>query len=224
MKSVVLLSGGLDSTTNLYAALKAGKVALAITLNYGQRAFVKEEAAAQYFCRLNNVPHKTIDVSFIRELGKSSLTDRKMNVPQGLEVSIDDMQRSQATAKSVWVPNRNGILLNVAAGFAEALGADTVVPGFNKEEAATFPDNSEAFVGALNESLKFSTQGRVRTHCFTIQADKTEIVKMAVGYKVPLEKLWSCYLDGVKWCGQCESCLRLKRALKANHLDRLADF
>ncbi len=218
-KSVVLLSGGLDSTTNFYWAIQETEIVLAITFDYGQRAFVKEKEAAQYFCQKNNIRHQIISVPWIKDWNKSSLINRELNIPQASEVSIDDYSISLQTAKSVWVPNRNGIFLNIAAGYAESLAADYIIPGFNAEEAATFPDNSEDFLKAMDQSLSFSTANKVKTYCYTIKFNKTQIVKKALELKVPLEKLWFCYFANEKWCGQCESCLRARRAFRANQVN-----
>lgn len=224
VKSVVLLSGGLDSVTNLYLAKKESKVVLALTFDYGQRAAEKEESAAQYFCKLNNVNHKSIDLKWFTDIGKSSLIDRKHNIPVGKQVQIDDMTTSAETAKSVWVPNRNGIFLNIAAGFAESLGAELVVPGFNAEEAKTFPDNSGTFLKAVSKSFEYSTANKVKAASYTIDMEKPAIVALAKSMQIPLEKIWPCYFAGPKWCGECESCLRFKRALKSQGFDRLSDF
>ena len=129
---------------------------------------------------------------------------------------MDDLVTSKETAKSVWVPNRNGIFLNVAAGYAESLGADWIVPGFNKEEAATFPDNSAGSLEATTQALSYSTANKVQIKCFTTDKNKTEIVQMGQALKVDWTLMWPCYFSGEKWCGQCESCQRSKRALMAS--------
>jgi 7-cyano-7-deazaguanine synthase len=126
---------------------------------------------------------------------------------------------SNQTAQRVWVPNRNGILLNIAAGFAEGLSADAIVPGFNAEEAATFPDNSEAFMGALDSAFQFSTATGVKVICFSSALDKAEIVKKSISLKVPLKDLWPCYMDGLDICRSCESCQRFLRALERNGVE-----
>lgn len=218
MKSVVLLSGGLDSATNLFLAHRETKIAVAITFDYGQRVAAKEMQAAGLLCQHLGIPHKVIAIPWVQEFGRSTLIDYSKAVPQGAAVQIDDHQQSLKTATSVWVPNRNGILLNIAAGFAEALDADIVVPGFNIEEAQTFPDNTEEFLQALSQSFSYSTANKVRAHCYTTQLDKTGMVKMAQSLSLPFELLWPCYLPGEKWCGTCESCLRFKRALTNNSL------
>jgi 7-cyano-7-deazaguanine synthase len=219
MKSVVLLSSGLDSTVNLYEAKQAGSVALALTFDYGQRAASKEIAASARLTQELKIPHKVVKLDFFKDFGQSSLVDRNMSLPLNDDVSIDDLKVSQNTAKSVWVPNRNGIFLNIAAGFAEALKADSVVPGFNLEEATTFPDNTQGFLDQLSMSFFFSTSNKVKARCFTTHLNKIEIVKRGLALKVNFKNIWPCYQDLETWCGQCESCKRAKRAFEANGLD-----
>lgn len=218
MKSVVLLSAGMDSSVNLYAAARKSTVALALTFNYGQKAATKEIEKSKLLAQSLKVPHKVLDLSFFKDFGRSSLIQSEMEVPSGRQVQMDDLQQSQKTAKSVWVPNRNGIFLNIAAGFAEALDAEQIVPGFNVEEAATFPDNSEAFLQASTAAFTFSTGNRVCAHSYTTALNKTEIVKMGLQMEVDFSKIWPCYHSYEKWCGQCESCQRSRRALVANGL------
>jgi 7-cyano-7-deazaguanine synthase len=220
-KSIVLLSGGLDSTTNFYLAHRTTEIVLSLTFDYGQRAAIKEIEAAKFFSEKFGVLHQTIKIPWIKSWNKSSLIDTHQKIPIGNEVQIDAMEQSLKTAKSVWVPNRNGIFLNIAAGFAEALGAKLVIPGFNAEEAATFPDNSAAFIESLNRSFSYSTANQVAVECFTIDQNKTSIVRSAMELNVELEKLWFCYFAGEKWCGECESCQRAKRAFYMNGLKNL---
>lgn len=219
MKSVVLLSGGLDSTVNLYQAVKNGKALLALTFDYGQRAAVSEIKAAQKISQALNVPHQVIELPFFKTWGQSSLVDRGMTVPVREDVQIQSLAVSQKTAHSVWVPNRNGVFLNLAAGFAESLQADFVVPGFNIEEASTFPDNSAAFAQALDHSFSFSTRNKVKVKCWTLDLDKTQIVKKGQELGVPFEDIWPCYFGEQERCRECESCLRFDRAVKANGME-----
>jgi len=215
--AVVLLSSGLDSTFNLFKAASDFKVRLALTFNYGQRAAAKEISSAAGLASSLGIPHKVLDLPWFRDFTKTSLVSGA-EVPVGAAVSIDDRVRSLETAKAVWVPNRNGIFLNIAAGFAEGLDCSYVIPGFNIEEASTFPDNSLGFLEALDKSFSFSTEGRVRTFCFSTGLNKIEIVREGVSLGLPFSMLWPCYLNSEKWCGACESCLRFKRAVQANGL------
>lgn len=218
-KFVVLLSSGLDSTVNLYAAQAQGEVVLALTFDYGQRAAEKEIAAAKTITHRRKIPHRVLELPFFKDFGKSSLLDASLELPTGDKVSIDDKKTSEKSAQSVWVPNRNGIFLNIAAGFAESLRADAVIPGFNQEEAATFPDNSKAFQQALTTSLGYSTANQVKVECFTTDMVKVQIVEAGKKWGVDWSLMWPCYQSLAKWCGECESCQRSKRALKAAHVD-----
>lgn len=216
-KTVVLLSSGLDSTVNFYQSLKSDSVQLALTFDYGQRASKQEALHAQEICRINGIPHQVVDVKWFRDFTKTSLVSRSSEVPQNIE--IDNLNECHQTAKSVWVPNRNGIMIHIAAGFAEGLGAEEIIVGFNKEEAATFPDNTQEFLDTLNASFKYSTLGKIKVKCYTTSMNKTEIVKLGKSLGVPFNMVWSCYLDGEVACGKCESCLRLQRALRDNSIN-----
>jgi 7-cyano-7-deazaguanine synthase len=224
MKSaIVILSGGLDSSANLALAKEELSVKMAITFNYGQRAAVKEIQAASQLCRHYGVTHKILEIPWVAQFGKSALIDTSLDVPT-TDVKIDDMAASGKTAAKVWVPNRNGIFLNIAAGWAEAMDCDYVIPGFNLEEASTFPDNSMDFIQALIKSFSYSTANQVQVKCYTISMMKTQILKVAIQKNLPLAMLWPCYLDGDKWCGECESCQRSKRAFKDNGLELKSYF
>lgn len=215
-KALVLLSGGLDSAVNLYWAKREFKEVMALTFLYGQRAEACELRSSEKLCRHLGVDHQTMDLRFISRFGGSSLTDKSKKIPQASDVQLHDPEISKKTAQSVWVPNRNGIFLNVAAGLAESLGVLTIIPGFNREEAQTFPDNSSEFIEACNRGLSFSTKGPVQVFCFTTNLDKPEIAKKGHELGVPFADLWPCYFDGPSWCGLCESCQRFSRAVEIN--------
>ncbi|MBC7754768.1 MAG: 7-cyano-7-deazaguanine synthase QueC [Moraxellaceae bacterium] len=217
-KSIVLLSSGLDSTVNLFLAHKQSQVVQAITFDYGQLAAANEIKQSSKLSKLLNIPHIVVDLPWLKKIGGSSLTDHTHKIPTGKDVSIADHSVSVQTAKSVWVPNRNGVFLNIAASFAEVLQADQIIPGFNLEEAATFPDNSDDYMKAVTAAFHFSTSNQVKVTSYTIKMQKTEIMKIAIKEKVPLEMLWPCYFNLDHWCGECESCLRTKRAMIQNNL------
>lgn len=208
--AVVLLSSGLDSTVNLYEACDEVGVMLALFVDYGQRAAEKEWEMVQKLGDDLSIAVKKLDLPFIAGFGKSSLTDHSLKV--ATNVAIDDHGASTESAKNVWVPNRNGILLNVAAGFAESMGAKYVVPGFNLEEASTFPDNSQEFMDAMTKSLSLSTSNQVEVKCYTTHLNKTEIYKRAKDLEVNMDHVWPCYFSGETLCGECESCQRFFRA------------
>ncbi|MBX9768161.1 MAG: 7-cyano-7-deazaguanine synthase QueC [Bdellovibrionales bacterium] len=210
MKSVVLLSAGLDSTVNLFEAHARGQILEAITFSYGQRAAEAEVRCSQKLCAELGVPHRVVNLPWFSEFTRTALVDRSVEVPT--HVKIGDLNSSHDSAKKVWVPNRNGIFLNIGAGFAEGLGAEVVVTGFNAEEAQTFPDNTPEFLETLDRSFHFSTASGVRTQCWTTHLHKTAIVRRGMELRIPFELMWPCYHGGKNWCLTCESCLRFKRA------------
>lgn len=215
MPAVVLLSGGLDSAVNLKQALDETGVALALTLDYGQRAAAREAAAAALMCRELDLHHRLIPLPWLADASSSALLHSGSAVP---EVKLDHLEEERVTrgdtAQAVWIPNRNGLFVNIAAAFAEGLEADTIVAGFNAEEAATFPDNSAEFVAAANAALRFSARRDIRLLSYTQDLAKTDIVRLGRRIDAPITCVWSCYQGGAEHCGRCESCARLERALK----------
>jgi 7-cyano-7-deazaguanine synthase len=209
MPAIVLLSGGLDSAVNLKQAADQSGVALALTFDYGQRAAPREAAAASLMCQQLGLRHRLLQLPWLAELLPSTpvphITAAQLGHPS---ISPDD------TARAVWVPNRNGVFVNIAAAFAESLAADTIVAGFNAEEAATFPDNSSHFVSAVNAALLLSVRLPVQLHSFTQDLAKADIVRLGRRINAPLDLLWSCYHGGPDHCWRCESCARLERALR----------
>jgi len=209
-KSVVLFSAGLDSTVNLYEAKRISQVCLVLTFNYGQKAARREIEKSKEVCFNLKLNHRVIELPWIGELTWTALVSNQMEIPTG--VPLDDLKITEESAAAVWVPNRNGVFLNVAATFAESMGAKWVIPGFNREEATTFPDNSQEFVEAVNRSLSFSTRSQVEVRCFTSALDKRAIYRRARELGADFSLMWPCYSGEEKPCGQCESCLRFQRA------------
>jgi 7-cyano-7-deazaguanine synthase len=212
--AVVLLSGGLDSAVNLALAARDGRARLALTMRYSQRAEKPECAAAEALCAHYKVKWQAIDVPWLGAVNPTLLT-RAGILPNPSTEELDSLHASDASMRAVWVANRNGVFLNVAAAFAEALGDADVLAGYNREEAATFPDNSADFLEAMNKAFTYSTLNGVRASSYTISWDKTRILKEALDIELPLDKVWSCYEAGPVRCWKCESCKRSERALLA---------
>jgi 7-cyano-7-deazaguanine synthase len=205
MKGVAILSGGLDSTVSVAAATRKMDVVLALTFDYGQRAAKRERAASTRIAKYYKIPHRVIAIPWLAGLTSTALVNRRAALP------VNEM--SDRSAKAVWVPNRNGVFIEIAAAHAESLGAERLITGFNKEEAVTFPDNSPAYVSAVNYALSYSTANGVRVVSFTGNLEKKGIVNLGRRLNVPLKYIWPCYEGGKRWCGECESCLRSLRAL-----------
>jgi 7-cyano-7-deazaguanine synthase len=205
MKGVAILSGGLDSTVSLAAAVRKMDVALALTFDYGQRAARREREASARIARRYGIPHRVVRIPWLAPLTRTALVDRRAPLPRN--------EMSERSARAVWVPNRNGVFIEIAAAHAESLGARRLVTGFNREEAATFPDNSPEYVRAVNRALSYSTANGVRVVSFTAGLDKRGIARLGRRLGAPIEFIWPCYEGGPRWCGACESCLRCLRAL-----------
>ena len=213
-KSILMLSGGLDSTVAAHVAASEATPILALSFDYGQRARRRELAAAYSVASGLGIEHRVAQLSFFRQIDAGALTDVAASLPQIDSNALDDVEgQAAASAKAVWVPNRNGIMIAVAAAWAESRGANRIVVGFNVEEAATFPDNSVDFVDNQNAALQYSTANGVQVLAPTARWMKSEIVTWAQEHDVPLELVWSCYDDDDVPCGTCESCRRFERAV-----------
>lgn len=209
-KSIILLSGGLDSLVSLGLKKDELNIDLALTFDYGQKAVQKEINASKKICEYYNIKHEVIKLDWLKNITKTTLVSDK-DVPTGKE--LDNPSNS---AKSVWVPNRNGLFLNIAGAYADSFNYDYILIGANKEEGQTFPDNTQDFINAINEEFNYSTQAKPKVIAPLINCNKNDIVMLALNNKIPLELTMSCYDGGEKHCGICESCTRLKHALRAN--------
>lgn len=216
--SILLLSGGLDSTVNAALAVRDSAAetcrCVALTFDYGQRAARREIEAARAICGHLGIQQETIELPWLARLTRTALVSDAAEVPRPSEADLDDAAASTASADAVWVPNRNGVFLNIAAAWAESVGAERVIAGFNAEEAATFPDNSVDFLDATNGALRYSTRGTVRVESLTAALTKTEIFQRAREVEAPIWLSWSCYFGDSAPCGECESCRRFRRGLR----------
>lgn len=210
VKSIILLSGGLDSLVNLGLKKEELNVSLALTFDYGQKSLKQEVLASKKICEYYNIEHKVIKLDWLKNITQTSLvSDEEVPAGEDLELGVDSM-------KSVWVPNRNGLFLNIAGSFADSYDYDYILIGANQEEAQTFSDNTQQFIDAVNEEFKYSTQKAPQVVAPLIKYNKNDIVMLALKNSLPLELTRSCYRDSERNCGVCESCLRLKKALEAN--------
>lgn len=196
MQAVALLSGGLDSVVSMLLAPKEVDIVLAITVDYGQKASKQEIAVSQRIAHSKGIPHQVICLPFMMELNS------------------DLLKPDNSCIVNPWVPNRNGLLISLAACLAENLGAQMVICGFNREEAAIFPDNSSSFIEAVNSALSYSTRNHVFAKSFVQNMTKEDIVRQALLLDVNLDSLWSCYQDGDEPCGGCSSCITNQDAFR----------
>jgi 7-cyano-7-deazaguanine synthase len=177
-------------------------------INYGQGAVTREREAVLAAVNYYQVPFREVDLAWLGRLAPDGLCPDSVEEKEGRTAALDSLA-------DVWVPNRNGLFLSVAAAFAESYGCGWVITGFNREEAVEFPDNRPEFVDKINESFKFSTLTGVEVKSYTQDLTKQEILLLGQQLGAPLSIIWSCYTDGGTMCGQCPSCRKLRQALSA---------
>lgn len=202
-KAVILLSGGLDSLVALDIVSKKYDVMLALTFDYGQKSFLEEESAAKEIAKKYNIEQKTIKLPFLAEITNNSLTQEDKN-------DFDDL-------KSVWVSNRNGLFLNIAACYCESFDIDYIVFGANKEESGKFSDNKPEYVEIATKSFKYSTQKHPEVLAPCAGMDKTDLVNYMIDNNISFDLIKSCYQNikktNKKHCARCMSCKLLYNAI-----------
>ncbi len=213
-RAIALLSGGLDSVVSAWLARAHHDVICAVTCDYGQRAAVRENESAAFFCTQWDIPHRMIALPWLGDCTHTSLVNRGAALPRFEKNphALDEPTRTRDSAAAVWVPNRNGVFIHVAAALAESMSAQYVVTGFNVEEAATFSDNSAEFVQRTNAALALSTRNQVQVVSYTQTMTKTDMMRVAQEHAVQITHCWPCYEGGAHWCRACESCARFLRA------------
>lgn len=215
--AVVLLSGGLDSTTAAAWAQREGYDLVALSFDYGQR-HKKELARAKLVAKALGIrDHRILKVP-VGQLGGSALTDRRIAVPTAGKAIGERIP-------STYVPARNTVFLSLALGLAEVTGASAIVIGANALDYSGYPDCRPAYLEAFermaNLATKAGVEGRtVKVLAPLLESSKADIVRMAFSLKAPIHLSWSCYRGGAQPCGTCESCvLRAKGFAAAGRAD-----
>ncbi|AWM41039.1 7-cyano-7-deazaguanine synthase [Gemmata obscuriglobus] len=211
-KAVVLLSGGLDSTTALAVARGQGFECYALSVDYGQRHRVELERAAVVAKALGVIEHRTVKLD-LREIGGSALTS-DLAVPK--DRSDGEMGHGVPVT---YVPARNTILLGVALGFAEVVGAFDIFIGANVLDYSGYPDCRPEFLSAFEALANLATKagtegaGRFRVHSPLLKLTKAEIIREGVKLGVDYAQTLSCYDPDAagRACGRCDSCLLRKK-------------
>ena len=201
-KTVLILSGGFDSTTLLYKLINEGKNVVALSFNYGQKASKELEYAKRTTSKLGT-EHYIFDISTILELLKwSSLIDK-------------DNNKVEAPQNTV-VPSRNTILLELATAFAISNNCNEIYYGAIKGDINDYPDTTPAFLKQINELNKVNNYQYIHIKAPFVNLEKWEVAKIAIQLNVPFEDSWSCYLGGEEPCGECFSCKgRIEAIMKA---------
>jgi 7-cyano-7-deazaguanine synthase len=214
--SVAIFSGGLDSTTLVYDLVSKGRIPLLVSFDYGQR-HKKELSCARLIANRLGLDHHVVDLSGISNLLATSgsvLVDSTTDVPDG--------HYSEKTMKTTVVPNRNMIMLAIAAGVAVASNASDVFFGVHSGDHFIYPDCRPAFVEAMNTATILGNVG-FGTIPTSLDSDfikapflyylKADIAYLAFELNVPVEETWSCYKGGKFHCGRCGTCVERLEAL-----------
>jgi 7-cyano-7-deazaguanine synthase len=208
-KGLVILSGGMDSTTLLYKAMDyfgSGNVH-AISFDYSQK-HLKELECAIESCMKLNVPHKMIDVSVLNELAPSALTRKDIEVPEG--------HYADENMKQTVVPNRNMVLISLATSYAISVGAKTIWYGAHRGDHDIYPDCRKEFVEAMKKAVSLCDWAEVKLEAPFVDMDKGDIVILGHKFGVDYNLTWTCYKGQDKACGKCGSCVeRLEAFQKA---------
>lgn len=216
MSAIVLLSGGMDSLVCAGLAVKENPDVFFLHMNYGQKTSLKERECFDKIADFYQIPEtkrKVIDMTFLKQIGGSSLTD------ESIEVKSSNLD-SNAIPDS-YVPFRNSIILSLAVSWAEVVGAKKLYIGANHEDSPGYPDCRPSYYEAFNKVIKEGTkEGDIQILTPVISMRKAKIVELGTNLKVPFELSWSCYKSGDKACGVCDSCaLRLRGFKEANIKD-----
>ncbi len=219
--AVALLSGGLDSTVSMALAAEKYDLRLALFFDYGQAAAAREESACRSIAAWTGAGVEKVEIPWLGRISRSALTaggDVIPDLPGGIEAAGGE------SAAAVMVENRNAIFINIAAAWASAARCGVVVTGFNRDEAEHFPDNSTAFLDAVNSALREGCACEVRVESPTVRMGKRRIVEEGIRLGIPWRDLWSCYRGGERMCGRCESCLRLIDAVRGTPAEKQVRF
>lgn len=213
MKTVCVLSGGMDSVTLAhFLASVRGEVA-AISFNYGQR-HRKELESAMATAQMLGISHKVIDITFLQELVSNSALTGDIDVPEG--------HYEDETMKLTVVPNRNAIMANIAIGYAVNIGFDEVALGVHAGDHAIYPDCRPEFIQALDAMAKIANYKPISVYAPFLGMDKGDICRLGVKLGVDYSLSWTCYKGLEKPCGKCGSCQERAEAFaKAGVVDPL---
>lgn len=207
MKTVVVLSGGLDSCV-LLAKIKelSEDTIAAINFNYGSNHNKRERRSAEEICKHYDIQLHEIDLSFTKQVFKSSLLDGADAVPEG--------HYQAAQMKSTVVPFRNGVMLSIATAFAESNGFECVAIGAHSGDHYIYPDCRPNFIDAMTQSVLAGTDGNVFIAAPFVYVNKANIISQGDELEVPFELTYSCYKGDEIHCGKCGACNERKESFR----------
>ena len=202
--SVIIYSGGLDSTTLLYEERE--RVALAVTFDYGSNHAAREITCARHHCALLGVEHLVIELGFMGRYFNSSLLSGAAAIPDG---SYDD-----ENMKSTVVPFRNGIMLSIACGLAESRSLNRVLIANHGGDHAIYPDCRPEFVRAMDGAMQAGTYEGVQLAAPYTHLTKADLVRRGAALGIDYGHTYSCYRGGERHCGTCGTCTERREAFR----------
>lgn len=203
-KSIVLLSGGMDSVTALYHAQAAGNVAKALSFHYGSKHNDCELPLAKWHCDHLSIPHQVVSLSWFNDIFQSDLLQSGGGIPDG--------HYEEPSMKKTVVPFRNGIMLAIAAGVAENDSLSQLVIAAHSGDHAIYPDCRESFMLGMSTAIHEGTYAKVKLSRPFIDMTKAEIAKRGHELGIDFSKTWSCYKGGSTHCGTCGTCVERREA------------
>lgn len=207
--SIIVLSGGMDSTTLLHEYKDC--IALAVTFDYGSNHNSREIECARINCEQLGIRHIVIPLAFIGQYFRSSLLAGADAIPEG-HYSDDNM-------KSTVVPFRNGIMLAVACGLAESFGLRHVMIANHSGDHAIYPDCRAPFIDAMSQAMQNGTYDGIDIVAPYTGITKGEIARHGKLLGLDYALTYSCYKGGAKHCGKCGTCVERKEALAEAGID-----
>ncbi len=206
MKVCVLLSGGMDSVTVLYEAMRTHEVVACLSFDYGSKHNAKEIPFAKLHAERHGIPHHVVELDFMDKLFKSDLLKSGGDIPEG--------HYAEESMKQTVVPFRNGIMLAVATGFAESVEAEGVVIAAHSGDHAIYPDCREPFMQAMGDAMQHGTYVDLELLRPFIDMDKAAIAKRGAELGIDFNETWSCYKGGDIHCGVCGTCVERREAFQ----------
>lgn len=216
MKVVVLVSGGMDSVTALYRAAQDHEILAGLSFDYGSKHNHREIPFARKHCDLLGVPHQVVSLPFMNELFESDLLRSGGDIPEG-HYEAENM-------KQTVVPFRNGILLSIAAGFAESAGAQGLVIAAHSGDHAIYPDCREDFMKPMSEAISAGTYADLEVLRPFIDLRKEDIAAVGAEMDVDFSLTWSCYKGKEIHCGKCGTCVERKEAFERASLEDPTEY
>jgi 7-cyano-7-deazaguanine synthase len=208
-KVVVIISGGMDSTTLLYDVASQGHSIYALSFDYKQR-HSQELEHAKYHCGRLCIDHKVLPLDVLNEVAASCLT-RATPVPEG--------NYDEASMKATVVPNRNMVMLALATAYAITLKAEAVYYGAHSGDHTIYPDCRPEFIKSMDNTMKLCDWNRIELRVPYMRMTKSDILRIGKELKVDYSHTWTCYKGELTSCGKCGSCRERLEAFEIAGMD-----